>query len=45
VVDGLAESVAGVRFAVPNPFDQLQFLPLGLGHGEDWPFGDLHTAT
>ncbi|MDQ3987691.1 MAG: phospholipase D family protein [Actinomycetota bacterium] len=41
VVDGLAESVAGVRFAVPDPFDELQFLPLGLGDDESWPFPDV----
>ena len=41
VVDGLAESVAEVRFAVPDPFDELQFLPLGLGDGEDWPLPDV----
>jgi hypothetical protein len=41
VVDGLAESVAGVRFAVPDPFDELQFLPLGSGDGGGWPFPDV----
>lgn len=40
IVAGLADSVEQVRFALPGPFNELQFLPLGLDPAEFWPIPD-----
>jgi hypothetical protein len=34
----LAHEIRRVEFEVPSPFEDLQFWPLGIGAGEDWPF-------
>lgn len=34
----LAEEIKRVKFEIPDPFDEIDFWPLGLLEGEPWPF-------
>ncbi len=37
-IEQLAHEIRRVEFEVPSPFEDLQFWPIGVGPGEDWPF-------
>lgn len=39
-IEQLAYEIRRVEFEVPAPFEDLQFWPVGLGAGEDWPFSE-----
>lgn len=37
-IDQLAAEIRRVAFEIPDPFEEIQFWPIGLSDSEPWPF-------